>query len=242
MTHLKLLDAIDALTLPVHVRVTQDIYRTRLTVDGRPVLDDTDQPVRDRKGQQTITVTHPSLLDQLVDAIRGVMDGTNSDNASTSSARVPVNTDALHLHTVIDSQVKDWCRMRGTTLQGSTTGNLRHWYAATLTERWEPTQTDAYTSILHRWAGSIRGVVNPPRILELTEPCPACGSDVWEDGDGTESRHPLQVSYFPDGGDILRTARATCRACDRTWRGSTELRALRWDLDVADTPTPTVDA
>ncbi|WP_100811773.1 DUF7341 domain-containing protein [Microbacterium sp. BR1] len=215
-----LLDAVDALTKPTQTKVVQWI-----TVDGV---------------EKTIAtpVHHESLLDQLEAAIRGVMDGTAGGNASTSSTRSLLNADALYQFVLIENAIREWCRLGGVATKKHPAGNLRAWYVARLAhhdldDTWHIAQLEA-------WARTIRGIVNPARVMEITTACPTCGADTWTDADGTVYRHPVRVEYRegPED-DVLRHARGMCRACDMVWLGGHALRALRWQIDEPETKAST---
>lgn len=226
-----LLDAVDALTLPEEVRVTQDILKTKMQPSGRPVIDEQGNPIREVKGQQTMTVTHPPLLRRLEDAIASTI-GAGGGRVMTAAWELSVlDSGALHQFAMIESQIRDWCRMVGVRAHRHPVDNLRAWYAATLSKNLTDEQAAVYRDQLRKWAALIRGKLNPPQTMQLTEPCPSCKAATWKDDDGVEYPHPITITYRAGDPDILATARAECRACDKEWRGQSELRALRWDVD-----------
>lgn len=201
-----LLDAVDALTLPTHTLVVQTI-----TINGRET-------------EQSTRIEHPPLLTQLEDAIRGVMDGSEGGAATVAFTRSVLNAAALQAFMVIDGQIREWCQIEKATVSNHPGESLRSWYAARLSRLHD--DDGWHVKRLRRWESTILTTVQPPRTLELTVPCPACGSDTWLDFDGAVYRHPVQVSYREGDADILRDARASCRSCSKTWRGSHELRLL----------------
>ena len=206
----ELRQAVDALTEPTYTKVLQLI-----------------------DGQERVTrVRHDPLLTQLEDAIRGIMSGTEGGAASTPSTRSLVNADALYQLSLIANTVREWCRLAGAPVRRDPTAGLRGWHAAVLSQ---DIGRPWYTSILRRWAGTIRAVVNPARELTVTTPCPACEATVWENTDGEKAAHPVVLTYRPDDVDVLRTATARCRACDTEWRGITALRALAFTLESLET-------
>lgn len=234
----ELLDAVDDLTLVTFTKVTQDIMQTVMR-DGRPVTDDNGDPVRESTGRtRRVTLTAAPLLQQLEEAIASTI-GAGAGRAMTAKFALSVlDSGALYQFSVIDSQIRDWCRMTGVTPTRHPADNLRAWYAATLAKQMEPRQVEFYTNVLTGWAALIRAKLNPPRTMELTAPCPACGAVEYEDEDGDVGPFPVKIEYWDGEEAILERARATCRACNATWKGSHALRALRWDVDQADTPEP----
>lgn len=230
----ELLDAVDDLTFVTYTKVTQDIMQTVMR-DGRPVTDDNGNPIREAKGKQRVTLTAAPLLHQLEEAIASTI-GAGAGRAMTAKFALSVlDSGALHQFTIIDTQIRDWCRMIGVTPTRHPAENLRAWYAATLSRRMEPAQVDFYTGVLTGWAGLIRAKLNPPRTMELTAPCPECGATEYTDEDGDVGPFPVKIEYWDGDVSILERARATCRACDATWKGARQLRELRWDVDQADT-------
>lgn len=214
----ELLDAVDALTLSTHTLVPQ-WYATPCN----PACP---------KGEHAHTsrVEHAPLLHQLEDAIVSTIGGAPSKSTAKSSRGV-LNSEALYRFTLISSQIRDWCRMAGVTPSRHPSDNLRAWYVARLSVVGSEDQDAAAAGILRGWAGMIRVMLDPPRARELTFPCPSCGEATWTDAEGVVFRWPVRLEYPEQDPDILATARAWCRACDRVWRGSGELRALRWDAD-----------
>lgn len=200
-------EAVDELTLPTFVKVSQE-------VGGR---------------ERVTRVEHPPLLTQLETSIRETIASREGTGASQKHARGLLDPDALYQFTLISTTVRDWCRMAGADVHRNPADGLRAWHAKVLAQ---DIPRPWYTAQLRRWAGTIRGVVNPNRELTITAPCPSCGGTRWENRDGDEASHPVVVSYRPDDTDILRTATARCRACDMEWRGLNALRALAFELET----------
>ena len=198
---------VDDLTLPVMVKVTQDINGTTYT----------------RRLPQD------PLLTQLAAAVHGSMRSGSGASSNLPGTAIPLDGDALYQFTIISSQITDWCRIAGADRHRHPVDGLRAWHAATLTDR--DIDRSVEVGILRAWAGVIRGRLNPPRTLELTLPCPECDATRWADDDGDAGPHPLIVTYRPDDQDVFRTARARCRACGFEWVGITALRSLAFDLE-----------
>lgn len=211
--HDDLLDAVDALTRPVVIHL--------------PQIDD------DGKWLRAHTTELPPLLTQLQTAIAQSMSGKGG--GGNPATRGVLDSDALFRFTKIATTVGDWCRIENVTPTRNPTVDLRRWYAARLAN----TDRDDrfYIRELHAWAGQIETKLDPPRRLEITAPCPECeAASYWENGES----HPFPVvmEYQEHSTDILRTARAVCRSCEHQWTGSSELRALRWEID---TQTPQME-
>lgn len=229
----ELLDAVDALTKPSRERVTQEIMKTRLQPDGRPALDGNNEPIRDPKGQQTLTIEHPPLLQQLEDAIASTIGAGAGRSMLSKHALNVLDSDALFKFVKIRSAITDWCRIVNVRATRHAVHDLRAWHAARLATR--ATDDDWHIEQLRAWAGLIKAKLNPPQTWEIKDPCPICRSATWESedeqGNPVTLPRPLIVEYHPDRDDILVTAKATCRACGHEWRGRDALRALRWDID-----------
>ena len=208
-----LLEAIDALTQPTHTLVVQYV-----TVNGK-------------EHAQSTRVKHDPLLQQLEEAIASTIGGGGGRSMTAKWALNVLDSDALHQFTIIDSQIRDWCRGAGVTPGRHPLGNLRAFYAAHIGRIVDDGRDRALEGILRKWAGTIRGKLNPPRTMELTAACPACGADTWTDVDGVVYRHPITITYQDQDADILGSARAMCKACDEVWRGLTELRGLMFDVE-----------
>jgi hypothetical protein len=211
MTTDDLLEAVDALTLPTHTRVVQ-----WHEVDGKDVA-------------QTTRIEHEPLLLQLEQAIASTI-GAGGGRAMTAKWALNVlDSDALYSFSLINTTIRDWCRLAGLPRPEHPVQGLRAWYVSRLTIHDRDDQW--VTEQLRAWAGTIRAKLNPSKSIELTFPCPDCGATHWVDNEDQTLPHPLRLQYQEQDPDILAKAHAQCRACGRVWRGSHELRALRWDSD-----------
>ncbi len=88
--------------------------------------------------------------------------------------------------------------------------------------------------LLEWWVHNIEAKFDPVRTIELTAPCPKCGSRWAQIGVGelTARVSALTVTF----AGTATSAVASCRACGSTWRGEEGLRQL--DKLQRDTPTP----
>lgn len=193
-----LLDAVDELTLVQNTRERQEILE-----DGKVI------------GFQNVTVSLPPLLQQMDDAIRSSMGGSTS-GASLAHEASPLDTDALFKLIKIESQIRDWCRLYAVTPSKRPGDDLRAWYVATLSRGLDEAAESFYVKTLGSWTGIIRSKLDPWREKDLPDACPVCGSKSWW-LDGSEYYRPLVVRYKPDDPEMVKNARATCRACSEVW-------------------------
>ncbi|MFF1633960.1 hypothetical protein [Leifsonia sp. NPDC058248] len=220
-----LLEAVEALTKPQSRKEPQDIINTYVTKDDEGVETEHQKVV----GTQKVTVILPPLLKQLDDAIRSSMGGSTRGAALASESAV-LNVSALYEAMKIESQVRDWCRLRGITPTKDTAKDLAAWHAATYLDGLTDEQETSSTRTLRKWATSIRGMLDPWREKDLPDPCPACGATDWWDM-STRSRYlrPLIIKYRPDGADMVERSYGLCRACEEVWN----VRELAYDIEQA---------
>ncbi|WP_223690096.1 DUF7341 domain-containing protein [Leifsonia poae] len=188
-----LLDAIEALTKPIRVKV--------------PQIDDAGQHIK------TWTITHDSLLDQFRAA---VIPSTNTAAGSSAlaSTRNMLDSTALYEYSKIASATGDWCRLVGRTATRDAKENLTHWYPAFQAEYPEPDVTKWYLTELRQWANLIREHLDPPRRRSITYPCPVCGKTSWIGADGDGGTWPLELQYRVDDSNEPVIERVICRACE----------------------------
>jgi hypothetical protein len=202
----ELLDAIDELTKPVVLHFPQ------VGDDG--------------KWLRAHTTELPPLLVQLEAAIHSSISGRAG--GGDPATRAVLNSDALYEFARIRSTLGDWCRIEKVRVTRDVSSDLRRWYVARLTRE---TDDEFYVRELVKWAGIIRYRLEPAKVVPLTVPCVVCSAALWVDGDGVSHPYPLVVEYMEHDPDILSSAKALCRACEKVWRGSRELRELRWAID-----------
>lgn len=209
-----LLTAVDDLTLVQNTRERQEVLEA-----GKVI------------GHTTVTVTLPPLLEQLDDAIRSSMGG-NTSGASLAHTRSLADDDALSKFMQISSQIRDWCRMFKVTPGDKPAANLRAWYAATLAKDLDISVEGFYVKTLTGWAGLIKSKLDPWREKDLPDSCPLCGARTWWQ-DGAEYYRPLVIRYHPDDPEMVKNARASCRACEAVW----PVRALAFELENPEKET-----
>lgn len=207
MTELQ--DAVDELTLPRNVKVPTDDGHTWATEDA--------------------------LLVQLEQAVSSSLK-SGSGSGGAAWERNVLDSNALYTASLIRSAISDWCRITGITGRREPIEGLRAWHAARLSDPAETRETDPfYIEQMRKWAAQIRVMVNPPKTVEITAPCPACGQGVYTNDMGEVVRNPIQLSYRPESGSIWQDARALCRACEMVWDTEWRLRELRHDIDDRET-------
>jgi hypothetical protein len=154
-----------------------------------------------------------SLYTQLVEALPGAQ----GEGHGVPRSLPPLWIDACELLTEIDTAVTIWQKDPGgydgdlTTQHPPTPETIRR---LKLIEKrgWRPQDTkrvEQLTGILQQWVESIANLLTPLPKLELTAPCPACGT---------------RFVYRNDNGDRVRQAAlqigkhgCQCQACHYIW-------------------------
>lgn len=204
----ELLDAVDDLTLPKPVKVETDDGYTWATEDA--------------------------LLVQLREAVSSSLNSGSGAGGSPSTRNV-LDGDALQKAAIITSQIGDWCRMAGMTgdqITRNAVTDLRAWHAAFLSRN-EP--EEFYLGQLRAWAAQIRAMVNPPKVIEITAPCPVCGQGEYVNDMGERITNPLALTYRPDSDHMWKNSKVLCRACDAVWIGGDAMEELRDELNDKET-------
>lgn len=201
----ELLDAVDDLTLPRNVKVPTDDGHTWATEDA--------------------------LLVQLREAVSSSLNSGSGAGGSPSTRNV-LDSDALHKAGIITAAIGDWCYQVGVKATRDAVHDLRAWHAAFLAYD-QP--DEFYIRQMQTWANQIRAMVNPPKLVEITAPCPVCGQGEYVNDMGERVNNPLVLTYRPDGRSIWADAKALCRACSEVWEGEWRLRELRHDVDDKET-------
>ncbi|WP_298745282.1 hypothetical protein [uncultured Microbacterium sp.] len=193
---------VDDLTLPVMVKVSQDINGTTYT----------------RRLPQD------PLLTQLQAAVHGSMRSGSGASSNLPGETIPLDADALYRFTTISSQIIDWCRMAGLVKPVGPVEGLRAWHAATLATLSDPSW---HVVTLRGWAGEIRNALLPPREKQLTVPCylEECGADTYtaddDQGNPVSMRWPLRFRWR----DHVKDGVLVCLACGSRWVGDLALHA-----------------
>lgn len=192
-----LLDAVDDLTLPRRTKVMQD--------------------------DKTVTVVLPALLERLDASIRSTIGIGGS--GSLANERNMLNNDALHRFTIINSAVRDWCRLVDVEVRppDKPWTLLRRWYTAYTLRNPELESERFYLGQLTKWANEIEATFDPPKQHDLPNACPLCNATAWtNEADGLAYGRPLIIQYKQDAADLVGEAKGLCRACKTVW-GAREL-------------------
>ncbi|MFJ2506309.1 hypothetical protein [Microbacterium sp. NPDC087592] len=201
-------DVVDDLTLPKNVKIETDDGFTWATEDA--------------------------LLVQLREAVSSSLNSGSGAGGSPSTRNV-LDGDALHKATVITSQIGDWCHMagmKGDQVTRDPVTDLRAWQAAFLA-RDEP--EEFYIGQMRAWAAQIRAMVNPPKVIEITAPCPVCGEGSYVNDMGERITNPLALTYRPDSDHMWKNSKVLCRACDAVWIGGDAMEELADELNDKET-------
>jgi len=206
-----LLEAVEALTKPERIQLKQDV-----------VEKDAEGAVTAVVGKEDKRVVLPSLLAQLDAAIHSSMGG-NSAGASLAFEGAPLNTAALFQAMKISSQVRDWCYAVKVIPVKNTAADLTAWFNVFSRSNPELEVERYRVKVLHGWASSIRGMLNPPREKDLPDACPVCSATEWWDmKTGAKYSRPLVIRYRPTDEDLVGDAKGFCRSCETVW-GAREL-------------------
>lgn len=201
----ELLDAVDDLTLPRNVKVQTDDGHTWATEDA--------------------------LLVQLREAVSSSINSGSGAGGSPSTRNV-LDSDALYRAGIINAAISDWCRMINVKITRDAAVDLRAWHAAFI-GRDEP--EEFYIHQMRAWAGQIRTMVNPPKTVEITAPCPVCGQGSYVNDMGERITNPLVLTYRPDDAHLWRGSKVMCRACEAVWQGGDAMEELRDELNEKET-------
>ena len=199
------------------------------------------QTVATWQGADIVRRTDPPLLDWLEDAIAADASGGNG-GGKQARERTPIDVGAFTLYEDIDGRVRSWVGdLGGKPGKGLTPAQmLRSWYVLWNSGIHSEGITRAYLSILEGWVRAITDILDPPKRIEITSPCPVCGQE-WvniglklpdgrDDPDDVERVHVLIAVER----ESIRESFAMCRACDRVWMGTGGMRVLRIALDDAE--------
>jgi len=210
-----------------HVRYLHERYllaEVAGNVDGaeRALCALTEAGTRYRANKAAITAEHPdppSLLQQLLDAVHGSggSNGAGGAGAHRSPAALAAVDLIAHIRRTVDVHP-------GPYRAGDE--QLHHDLRC-----WRPEDEAAASMQLLTWAIEIRALIDPPRSLEGTRPCPACGTRFVrvQEGDEWIRRAAIRIVYHNQDGTLHPNDFAECLApaCGERWERS------RWNLLAA---------
>lgn len=182
----------------------------------------------------------PPLLDWLREAIANNVGG--SGGGKQARERTPLDVGAFTLYEDIDGRVRSWMLELGARPGNdlSPAQVLRSWYV--LWNQYTPSEPIvlAYANTLDGWVQRIEDVIDPPKRIEITAACPMCGQEWMNIGlkldDGTDDPNDVERVrvLVAVERENMHESFAMCRACDRVWTGTGEMRRLRIALDDAE--------
>jgi hypothetical protein len=157
--------------------------------------------------------TTASLLDQLIDAVHSA---AGAGNGSRGVHRSPMNAAAAELLADIERTVGIGPRPQPAS------DTLEHRLRI-----WDPDDHFAAAELVGQWAAAARSILDPPRSLEGTGPCPVCGERwVWTwEGDERIRRAAIRMVLTGSKADDF----AVCLnpSCATRWPRT------HWDLLAA---------
>ena len=157
-----------------------------------------------RKRMTEGAVQHgPSLYEALVGEVAPDTRGLEYQTRISRSTP-PVWVDALDQKRTIDDRARRW-----SPSEGSTPARLREVAA----RRWRPQDTrlvTAMTEEIRSWSIAVRTLLDPPRVMTVAAPCPACGTHkVYRSIAGESVRVPALQLVAEKG--------CSCLACGTSW-------------------------
>jgi hypothetical protein len=183
--------------------------------------------------RQVVYVEHDPLLDQLNDAVTSNQTYSKK-GGSLASQRNVLDASALMLQDAIrQTLTRNWTKTSWKRVPRDLTKAVDVWHrrlelAARNGEITAKTLWRA-VNLTKSWAHAIEQKFDPPITLEVTRPCPLC--DVkYVHNDFDERVAAVVITWRKS----FEKSFATCRACDHSWYGESELRQLRWEIDKKD--------
>lgn len=198
------------------------------------------QTVANWRGDDIVRRTDPPLLDWLRDAIANSMGG--SGGGKQARERTPMDVGAFTLYEDIDGRVRSWVNDLGGKPGKDLTPTqiLRSWYVLWNVGNPSERMVAAYAHILEGWVQAVNDILDPPKRIEITAPCPVCGQEWINVGlklaDGSDDPNDLERVHvlIAVERESIHESFAMCRACDRVWTGTGEMRLLRIAIDDAE--------
>lgn len=183
----------------------------------------------------------PPLLDWLQEAIGNNIGG--GGGGKPARERAPMDFGAFTLYEDIDGRVRSWLHELGAKpgKHVTPTQMLRTWYTLWNAQIHTDSLNSAYASILEGWEDAIKDKLDPPKRIEITSPCPACGAEFVNVGlklaDGSDDPDDVERVRVLNAveRERIEDSYAMCAACNRVWLGVPQMRALRIAIDDAET-------
>lgn len=200
-----------------------------MTNDLLTLVDELTQPIRVEfwQGLEKHTRTDDPLLLQLKAAVVSNMGG-GSGASKSARERTPLDVQAFSLLEEIDGRVRSWHIDYASRAPYELTNALRGWYVLFTRHPKEEADISRHMSILAGWVGRISDIVDPPKRIELTVPCPRCNRRWITRGVGHEAESTGALSALLRNGEEFE---ASCGGCGHRWVGIGAVRMLRTEID-----------
>lgn len=177
------------------------------------------------------------LLDQLQSAVANNIGGNGGGKQARE--RTPLDVGAFQLYETIDGRLRAWLLDLGAKPGKNVTARemLRSWYALWIGGVHDDSFDKHYQSILEGWEQQIRDRLDPPKRIEISAPCPACGKEYVNIGlklaDGRDDPNDVERVRVLNAveRENISESFVLCSACDKIWTGVPEMRQLRIWID-----------
>lgn len=167
-----------------------------------------------------------ALLEQLREALTSSL-GAGGGGGSGDGGLI--NVAAFTLWENIDGVARAWAQELGTDHRGDLNEIMQRLpttiQAAHANEHIDDELRERLDAMFAQWVAMIEDLFDPPRVKELTAPCPKCGERYDEDGD---TRRAAVVIPVKPGRAIV----AECRCCGGMWGTESDLIALAAGMGI----------
>lgn len=165
-----------------------------------------------------------------VELRKAVVSNVGSGDGASKAARerTPLDVTAFTLLEEIDGRIRSWHLDYASRPTGDISHALRTWYLMFTRNPKEESDISKHVLILTGWARRIIDIIDPPKTLELTVPCPECGRRWVTRGQGSEVESVAALTASLRGSEDYE---ASCAGCGRRWAGVSQLRRLRILID-----------
>lgn len=173
----------------------------------------------DAETARVTRVTSKALIAQLREAIVSTV-GAHASGGTLASQRNVLDSDAYDAYRKISKAI---IRLYGETTSAAPfpqpEQNLRTWYIAVSNQyrsgKLSSANLGAHVRLLESWVTRIDHKLNPPVVIEIISPCPECGKEWAETGEGRTRALRVVYSLGLDGSISSRYAH--CECCGTKW-------------------------
>ena len=182
-------------------------------------------------GETIVSLPRDPLLADLRRAVQGDLGKSDAGRSVDPAARSILDLDAFELYEDISGRIASFYKaMTGNKPRDTPEESLTGWFvvfrAFHMSGRYTEQQTGRIESQLKRFVGRITAYLDPPRVKEITGPCPMepCRAEhVPTPAGGTATA--LYASYRKDEQPVVR-----CRACGSEWVGERALLEIGYHI------------